>query len=181
MIRAHRTPAAALTVFALLALVPVATPGASSAAPATETPAPAAGSAASPTAAATLPAWLVGTWRMERGERVITETWLDGGNALFGVSVTTKAGRTVEFEFLRIERREGRLAYVAQPGGRPPTVFALATSDDRSLRFENLAHDFPQVIRYALEGEAGLVAEISGPMNGKTESMRFEYRRVAGE
>jgi hypothetical protein len=148
---------------------------------ATAIPAP---TTAEPTAsrpATSLPAWLVGTWRMERGERTITETWFDGGSLLLGVSFTRTGDRTVEFEFLRIERRDGTLAYVAQPGGRPPTVFPLTAADDRSLRFENPAHDFPRVIRYMLESDTGLVAEISGPMNGKTESMRFEYRRAAAE
>ena len=43
-------------------------------------------------------------------------------------------GRMVAFEFLRIVARHGALVYIAQPGGRPPTEFALHVQAAPALR-----------------------------------------------
>ncbi len=127
-----------------------------------------------------LPAWLCGRWVMERGERTVEETWLDPrGGTLFAIGRTLRGDRLLEFEFLRIERRGDSLAFVAQPNGRPPTEFRLVERGERSVRFENRAHDFPQVVRYWSETPGTLSAEVSGTMNGEERAIRFEYRSAA--
>lgn len=129
-----------------------------------------------PTAPLPLPEWLCGRWVMERGDRTVEETWLDArGGTLFGLGRTLRGDRLVEFEFVRIERRGDSLAYVAQPNGRPPTEFRLVESTARSLRFENRAHDFPQVVRYWSDHPDTLRAEVSGPGNGTEKAIRFTY------
>jgi hypothetical protein len=136
-----------------------------------------AGPAAEPVAVP-LPEWMCGHWVMERGERTVSETWLDArGGTLFGLGRTLRGDRLVEFEFLRIERRGDSLAYVAQPNGRPPTEFRLVERTERSVRFENRAHDFPQVVRYWSEQPESLMAEASGPMGGGERKLRFAYGR----
>ena len=126
-----------------------------------------------------LPAWLAGHWRMERGGRVVEEHWTGAaGGVMFGVGRTLRDGRLVEFEFVRIETRPGGLAYVAQPKGAPPTEFKLTRSEAGSVRFENPAHDFPQVVRYWTTGSDSLHAEVSATRDGKTSAIRFDYARA---
>ncbi len=51
---------------------------------------------------------------------------------LVGMSRTVAAGRTTSFEFMRIEARADGIYYVAQPGGRPPVDFKLASESASS-------------------------------------------------
>lgn len=97
---------------------------------------------------------------------------------MLGISQTVRSGRT-EFEFLRIESVErGVVDYVAQPSGRPPTRFRLTDNSATHADFANPAHDFPQRIRYAREGDV-LTAEISG--GNPVRRIEFRFRRVACE
>ena len=72
------------------------------------------------------------------------------------------------FEFLRIEERDGKIAYVAQPGGKPPTSFPLVSIEGSKATFENPDHDFPQRIIYWLDGN-DLCARAEGTIDGKTQ------------
>lgn len=65
--------------------------------------------------------------------------------------------------------------YVAQRGGRPPTDFVLTELTPDSATFENPAHDFPKMIRYAKRGDGTLEARVSdGGQRGET----FIFRRT---
>jgi hypothetical protein len=117
--------------------------------------------------------FLEGSWRGESGRAAIEEHWIEAaGGTMLGVSRTIVSGKTVAFEFLRIEAREDGVFYVAQPNGRPPTDFKLTKVSAGEAVFENLRHDHPKIIRYRLEGDA-LVAEVEGD-EGKQE---FRFRK----
>lgn len=151
---------------------------ASAQAPATPNAAPAAAPADSGVA---LPAWLTGPWVALRGTRMIEEQWNEpraGMMQAFGR--TTQGERLVEFEFLRIVKRDGSLVYIAQPNGQPPTEFKLAAHGPDSVRFENPAHDFPQAVSYRRVRPDSVVATVSASSGGKDRAIRFEYRRPAG-
>ena len=80
--------------------------------------------------------WLAGDWQMTKGEQCIEEHWTaPSSNALVGMSRTVAKGRTVSFEFLRIEARADGVYYVAQPDGRPPVDFKLASDSTSELVF----------------------------------------------
>jgi len=112
--------------------------------------------------------FLEGNWRGESGKATIEERWTDAaGGTMLGVSRTIVSGKTVAFEFLRIEAREDGVFYVAQPNGRPPTEFKLTRVSAGEAVFENPQHDHPKIIRYRL-GEGELVAEVEGD-EGKQE------------
>jgi hypothetical protein len=97
--------------------------------------------------------WLAGNWTGGEAGPTYEERWTTpAGGAMLAVSRTLKSGRMTAFEFLRIVERDGSLVYVAQPGGRPPTDFAMTAIDGHRVRFENPAHDFPKVIEYSLKG-----------------------------
>lgn len=123
-------------------------------------------------------AWLSGHWCSESGDQLLEEYWLPAeGNLALGVGRTVKAGKTVTFEFMRIETRDGVTRYVAIHDGQPPTAFKLTASGADWARFENPQHDFPKRVEYR-RTSSGLHAEIAGPgKDGKEAVIPFEFRR----
>jgi hypothetical protein len=121
-------------------------------------------------------AWLAHNWAMDAKPMTIEERWTPpAGGAMLGVSRTIKGDRMVAFEFLRVVERDGGLIYIAQPNGRPPTEFVLTSLSKQDATFENPAHDFPKMIRYALRGDGSLEARVSdGRQNGQT----FVFKRM---
>ena len=95
------------------------------------------------------------------------------GTSILGVSRTVAKGRTVAYEFLRIQKQEsGDIYYVAHPSGQAQDSFKLAKYDKGVLFFENPQHDFPQRIIYRLNGNS-LIARIEGTSKGKQRSSDF--------
>ncbi len=116
--------------------------------------------------------FMEGDWRGESGRATIEERWTDAvGGTMLGVSRTIVSGRTVAFEFLRIEAREDGVFYVAQPNGRSGTDFQLTKVSAGEAVFENPQHDHPKIIRYR-SSDGFLVAEVEGD-EGKQE-FRFQ-------
>ena len=139
------------------------------------------GAAPAPTAAQRA-GWLAGCWGGEKGTTRFREIWtVASPDLVLGINVTTNPSRPAEFEYLRIESREGRLALVPQPGGAPPTRFELSAADstEDTAMFVNPQHDFPKRIAYRrLEGGAALLAWIDGGTEGSTR-MEFPMKRVS--
>jgi hypothetical protein len=134
------------------------------------------GATAQPTPAP-LPGWMSGSWCSQRGALKIEELWLaPSGGLMLGLNrgVNAERGRT-EFEFLRIELREGLPTYLAQPQGRPAVAFVMSESGEQRMRFENRQHDFPQRIEYSRVGDQ-LRAVVSGPgRDGNQRQISFEF------
>jgi hypothetical protein len=121
-------------------------------------------------------AWLAGTWRGGDGPVSFEERWTPpAGGAMLAVSRTLKGDRMVAFEFLRIVERDGRLIYIAQPNGRPPTEFTLTAITADSVTFENPMHDFPKMIRYTRRADGSLEARVSDG-GQKAETFLFTKR-----
>ncbi len=151
----------ALTVLLLLA-----------AAPAPAAPAPPA------SASVDSLAWMAGTWQgTDRGVDY-EETWTQPkGGSLLGMHRDIKDGRTVGFEFFRIETTKDGLAYLASPQGRPATAFWLKELGARRVVFENLQHDFPQRVLYWMADDGALHARIEGTMKGKAASQEWRWTK----
>jgi hypothetical protein len=125
-------------------------------------------------------AWLSGAWEGEQDGMCMEERWTPPrGGTLLGVHRDVKGGRTVSFEFLRIEASAHGLVYHASPQGRPPTPFRAVETGARRVVFENREHDFPQRILYWRTGDT-LHARIEGPRNGRTHAREWTWRRVGG-
>lgn len=126
-------------------------------------------------------AFMVGSWEGAQGQLRLEERWTDArGGLMLGLARTTKgegeAARAIAFEFLRIEfRPDGSAVYVAQPNGRLKTEFPLADKGPGWALFENPGHDHPKKIRYRLDADGSLVAELEGA--GKAQ--RFVFRPAA--
>jgi hypothetical protein len=132
------------------------------------------GAAPAPTAAQRV-GWLAGCWSGEKGTTKFREMWtVASPDLVLGINVTTRPGKPAEFEYLRIESGDGRLALLPQPGGAPPTRFELSAPDstaDTAL-FVNPQHDFPKRIAYGKVEGGSLLAWIDGGAEGST---RIEY------
>lgn len=142
--------------------------------------------ATEPNTSATTPtleslSWMAGHWRRAEGDERSEELWLPpAGDLMLGLGRSVAGGQTQFFEYLRIEARDGKIAYVASPLGRGTTDFPLREAAGERATFENLAHDFPQRIIYWRDG-AGLCARIEGEANGSKRHMEWCWSRVGHE
>jgi hypothetical protein len=121
-------------------------------------------------------AWIAGSWvGTSRGIEMEEHWTAPKGNSMIGVHRDVAKGRTVSFEFLRIEQQGDQVVYLASPGGRSPaTPFPLKEVSGARVVFENPTHDFPQRIIYWKDGN-DLRARIEGTMNGRPGSEEWRW------
>jgi hypothetical protein len=121
-------------------------------------------------------AWLAGSWSGTANGIEMEEHWTaPKGNSMIGLHRDVSKGRTVWFEFQRIEQQGDQIVYLAQPNGQSPaTPFALKEASAARVVFENPTHDFPQRIIYWKDGN-DLRARIEGTMNGKAGSEEWRW------
>lgn len=124
--------------------------------------------------------WLAGCWQADPGEPGTVEQWMaPAGGTMLGVSRTVRQGRTVGFEFMQLRLLpDGMLAFIAQPSGRPPTVFRARSVRHGEAVFENPEHDFPQRVVYARPEPTRLLARIEGVRQGSARSIEFAFTRI---
>jgi len=124
--------------------------------------------------------WISGSWQTAPGGKAqIEEHWMTpAGNSMLGMSRTVAGDRTVEFEYLRLEKRADAIYYVAHPKARyPGTDFKLTRLSGHEATFENPTHDFPKRIIYRKGSDGSLTASIDGGQG--TRSMKFSYLPMA--
>jgi hypothetical protein len=122
-------------------------------------------------------AWIAGDWTTAPGGRMqVEEHWTQpAGGTMLGVSRTVAGGKTVEFEFLRLEQREGEIYYIAHPKARSPgTDFKLTRLTSDEAVFENPQHDFPKRIIYKKNADGSLTARIDGGEGTRSRSFPFQ-------
>jgi hypothetical protein len=126
-------------------------------------------------------AWISGDWETASGRMQVDEHWTRvAGNSLIGMSRTVAGGKTVFFEYLRIEARGADIFYVAHPRARTPgTDFKLVRLSGHEAVFENLAHDFPKRVIYRKNGDGTLSARVEGNGTEKEKPQDYHYRPVA--
>lgn len=135
---------------------------------------------ASPAVALDQFAWLAGSWTLGEGETKTEEIWTaPSSNLMLGMSRTLKNGKTVAFEFVSLQKRDDGVYYVAQPGGRPPVDFRLASYVDGEAVFVNPGHaDHLQRIVYRRNADGSFTARIEGRNGDKPFAKDYAYRRA---
>ena len=119
--------------------------------------------------------FLEGHWAGSSGRVEMEEIWIGPkGGVMLGLHRDVAPGRSAFFEYLRIERREGTVAYVANPRGEGATSFLLVSLEGQRAVFENLEHDFPQRIVYQRDGER-LTARVEGMVDGELQSKEWVW------
>ncbi len=126
--------------------------------------------------------WLIGTWENKTQRGSIYETWAKiSDDELSGKSYILKEKDSIVFETIRLVQEQNNFFYVPKVKNQNdelPVRFASKIISETQLVFENLQHDFPQVISYTKINADSLVAEISGTKNGKERKQTFQMKRV---
>ena len=131
-------------------------------------------------ARAPLPGWMAGCWERRTGTRLVEEHWLaPRGGMMLGMGRTTRGDSVVEYEHTRIYAKGDTLVFAASPSGQAPAEFRAVSPSPDEVRFENLAHDFPQRVIYRRHGADSLFARVEGSRGGQTRGFDFPYGRVA--
>ncbi|MGH9805166.1 MAG: DUF6265 family protein [Candidatus Acidiferrales bacterium] len=121
--------------------------------------------------------WMAGSWEMVTEKSRTEEHWTKvAGGTLLGMSRTVAGGKTVFFEYLRVEARPDGVYYVAHPKARPGTDCKLVRCEGEEAVFENPEHDFPQRIIYRKKPDGSLDARIEGPREGKIVGEDYPYK-----
>ncbi|MGE0828959.1 MAG: DUF6265 family protein [Hyphomonadaceae bacterium] len=125
------------------------------------------------------PDWLSGYWLSCENGVQTAESWVGAGaGLLIGANLSRRAGRAAQFEWMRIgpssAGEEASLSFYGSPSGAPPVEFAMVSHADRRAVFENPAHDFPQRVIYARDGNQ-LTARVEG---GDGQALEWRFRRA---
>ena len=129
--------------------------------------------------------WLAGCWVQTSGDRTVEEHWTDAsGGVMLETGRTVKAGQLRDYEFTRIEMKDGALVFTADPMNQAEASFTASRQTADSIEFENLNHDFPRHVRYRSTGPDSLHAEIDGPQDptkpdSQTQTISWDYTRCA--
>jgi hypothetical protein len=125
-------------------------------------------------------AWIAGHWVGGTGTTTYEERWTPpSGGAMLAINRTMRSDIMSAFEFLCIAERDSTLVYTAMPNGQTPTDFTLTKVDADSATFENPAHSFPKMIRYAKRPDGSMEAVISGAATQKPTT--FVFRKSEGK
>src|SRR5262245_14656546 len=69
-------------------------------------------------------AWLQGCWQMTSGDRVVEEQWMaPRAGVMLNAGRTVRGDTLVEYEWVLLAERDGKLTYEAHPSGQPAAVF----------------------------------------------------------
>ena len=126
---------------------------------------------------------LEGTWVLYEEGKTTTEIWqANGENKWKATSQTIDgSGQIVFSENVLLEKRNAVMNYcvtTANQNDAQEVCFSLVSSDEKKMRFENKAHDFPQAITYEWVDNNKLLAYIEGPdQHGDTIRIDFEFKR----
>ncbi|HSQ80468.1 MAG TPA: DUF6265 family protein [Casimicrobiaceae bacterium] len=178
-------PAPSAQAPASAAAAPTAQPP-GSAAPAAPGPATPAAEQAAPDATGPLVplAWLQGCWRGEVNHREFREYWMPPqGDIMVGVGQLALDGRMNDYEYLRLESRDGAIVFSQFSGERRELAFRLetTTTDDKDtvFTFANTATGFPARLIYRRSGIDGWLYEtVEGSLNGADKRVIYPLRRI---
>jgi hypothetical protein len=130
-------------------------------------------------------AWLEGCWRGVVNARDFREYWLPPrGSLMIGASHTVAEGKTIGYEYLRIEPRGDGLYYVnaAMGPGQKETAYKLVDramdKDDEVFTFASGGQEFPQQILYRHNATGWLYATVAGKINGVDKQVIYPMHRI---
>ena len=120
--------------------------------------------------------WLLGTWVAEHRKTVTIESWRKVSPKTFegvGKSSTKASNKRHSSELLRLIEMNNELFYIAKPEqNNLPVAFKLTECTNKSVVFENPAHDFPKKLEYKLKTDHEMFVIVSGEQ-GKRFTINF--------
>ncbi len=125
--------------------------------------------------------WLVGEWKNESKEGIVTENWSKTNDStLVAGSFFVKEKDTLHFENSKLIEKDGELVYETIIQGQnndKPIVFNLLSETENELVFENLQNDYPQKIKYQRNSKIAITISISGKQAKKFVSEQFKMTK----
>ena len=125
---------------------------------------------------------LNGEWTTIFHGETISEKWeLQGDTMWVGNTSLLRDGQSFMTEEMNIQLKDGKFVFctsVKDQNEGLEVKFTLKEHSGNRLVFENLKHDFPQLITYDLKNDKELNAYISGTNQGEKIRMDFNYKRV---
>jgi hypothetical protein len=111
-----------------------------------------------------------GTFQAERGSGTIEEHYTSpSDNLMLGTTRYILEGRTVMWEFSKIEESDGDVVLTPFPRGRPSEhEFRMTSIGEGEVLFEAPEHDFPKRIAYRRDDER-LTARIDDGTDGMVD------------
>lgn len=97
---------------------------------------------------------LAGDWKSVVGEDIFLESWKMNNGRLEGEGYFLNKKDTLFGERLVVDNIYGKLVYIADVKGQSPILFTCKNNVENLWQFENMEHDFPQIIRYELKGDS---------------------------
>lgn len=126
--------------------------------------------------------WLLGEWAKTDSLGTLKEIWeTKDDSTYFGQSYYIQGKDTVHKETIELMQDKEFLFYIPTIQGEnnnQPVSFQMTKDEDSLLVFENPKHDFPKKIEYKLLKNNSILATISGKLNGKNNSEKFEMQKV---
>jgi hypothetical protein len=124
---------------------------------------------------------LEGTWKHITKKGFILETWKKENEQMYlGNSILYKGNDTIPLESIRIQKIKEQLFFIPRVSDQndgKEVIFTCTSISSDKLVFENLSHDFPQIITYQLIHTDSLLATIEGNSKGKYRKEAFGMRR----
>jgi hypothetical protein len=126
--------------------------------------------------------WLIGNWKNEMAEGVLTETWNKENDSTFSGTTYFIINKkdTIHSEVIILTQINDELVYRPTVKGQnndEPVDFKLSSESENSFSFENPKHDYPQKIVYKKVNETSLVATISGMQQGKQSQESYPMKK----
>jgi len=123
-----------------------------------------------------------GRWIMNAGDVFILESWEPYNDTLLeGRSYKISGTDTILTETIRLVIRNNEILYIPtvmdQNNGQS-VEFRLTSSKGKTYIFENPSHDFPSKITYDFKNGNNLNAKIEGLLNGKKETIPFNFVKI---
>ncbi|MGZ4810768.1 MAG: DUF6265 family protein [Thermoanaerobaculia bacterium] len=129
--------------------------------------------------AAAFPEWMTGSWSATAGGVAMEEHWTTAqGDLMLGMHRDAQPSKRTWFEFLRIEKHDDGIYYMAMPGGRPATPFKMTAQERARVVFENPEHDFPKRIIYWQPSKNRLCARVEGNGNEPEKAEEYCWKRM---
>lgn len=118
-------------------------------------------------------AWIGAMWAGTTNGLTTEERWTPpASGSMIAVSRTLRGTSLAAFELICIAERAGRLVYFAMPSARAPATQFVATDvTATSVTFENPAHDYPKLIRYAQTPDGSLETTIAGAAGSRSQKV----------
>ena len=126
-------------------------------------------------------AFMAGCWRgLTRSGTTIEEFYsAPSSNMIVGTTRYLRDGRTVDFEFTRIDQTDSGVVITPHPKGARSASFAPVTVERDRVVWENPTHDYPQRILYRRVAGDTLVARIEGRTPSGDRAAEWRMARVA--